>query len=211
LIALFDFRPVLFGTGFFYTGIISSMRWYRIAGICLLCLALIFGVVSIVIPSDAQQQVSVELPDGSRGSLLVNLPECGWAGDWALVSVKLNTVDDVVNDQPSSVRFKLETTDAEIQPEGSVQTVILPGEETSVSWKIRASRKGEINNILWVFFKGQGEDEQLIFAREFSYSSLYYGFLSPLVCRGIVSALAIIGVILILTVGIHNSMSKKEK
>lgn len=187
------------------------MRWYRIAGISLLLLALVFSVVSIVIPSDIQQQVTVVLPGGSSGSLHVDLPERGWAGDWAVVSAKLNTVGSDGNGQPQTVRFKLETTDAETQPEGSVQSVILPGEETSVSWKIRTSRKGDIENILWVFAKGQGDEEQLIFAREFSYLSLYYGFLSPPVYRGIVAALAIIGVLLILAVGIFKSRTENEK
>ncbi len=87
--------------------------------------------------------------------------------------------------------------------------VILPGEETSASWKIRSSRKGTIENILWVFSKGQGGEEQLLFAKAFSYSSLYYGFLSPPLCRGIVIALTIIGVILIMVQKTHHLVSKK--
>lgn len=185
------------------------MRWYLLAGTIFLGLAVIFCVVSLAVPAGISQQVAVALPDGNGGILAVGLPERGWAGDWALVSVRLSTSDTVSTDQPLSVRFKLETTDAETQPDGSIQAVILPGEETSASWKIRASRKGAVENILWVFSKSQGGDEQLLYAKAFSYSSLYYWILPPPLCRGIVAALAIIGVVLIVVIKSRHLVTSK--
>ena len=144
------------------------MRRYLITGLILLGLAVVFFMISLVVPAGISQQVTITLPDGNEGVLDVELPWRGWAGDWALVSVRLSTKGFAGTDQPLSVRFKLETTDAETQPDGSIQTVILPGEETSASWKIRSSRKGTIENILWVFSKGQDGEEQLLFAKAFS-------------------------------------------
>ncbi len=185
------------------------MRWYLIVGMILLGLAAVFCVISLAIPDGISQQVNVTLPDGNEGVLAVDLPQRGWAGDWALVSVRLSSAGSGSTEQPLSIRFKLETTDAESQPDGSIQTVILPGEETSASWKVRSSRKGTIENILWVFSKVQGGEEQLLYAKAFSYSSLYYWFLPPPLCRGIVIALAIIGVVLIVVPKTHHLVSSK--
>ena len=185
------------------------MRWYLITGFVLIGLAVVFCVLSLAVPVAISQQVTITLPDGNPGDLTVDLPQRGWAGDWASISVRLSTEDSGSTDQPLSIRFKLETTDAETQPDGSIQTVILPGEETSASWRIRSSRKGTIENILWVFSKSQGGDEQLLYAKAFSYSSLYYWFLPPPLCRGIVIALTIIGVVLIVVVKTRPLVSSK--
>jgi hypothetical protein len=185
------------------------MRRYLIAGISLCATALLFLTFSLLVPVGNSRQVAISAPEGIDGVLTVNLPERGWAGDWVAVSASFTSAGSAEASQPLTIRFKLESTEAETQPGGSILAVILPGDGTSAAWKLRTQRKGAVENILWVFGKGQGGEEQLLFAREFTYQSLYYGFVSPIVGRVLAVAMAVIGIILLAVVKFYKPTSRE--
>jgi hypothetical protein len=168
-----------------------------IIGSFLCTFALAVMAVSLLIPTNVLAKTDFTTDGGVRGTISLEIPERGWAGDWAKVRVNLSTEGNAGSAAPLLLRVRLEMVDAETRPEGDVSSTIQPGETSTFSWQLRSAKKAEIKAILWVFVKEQSGDERLLFGREFSYRSLYFGFFAPVAARVVGGFALIIGVVLL--------------
>jgi hypothetical protein len=176
----------------------SGMRWRIFAGIGSIILALGLLAVSLLVPGSVTQEARVITAGGVEGVLRVEYPRSGWAGDWQSASASLTTVGSDTAGDLITIRARLESPEDVIEPEGEFTSNILPGGTASFSWRMRTLAAGESRSVIWVYASEEGSEEQLLFAREFTYSSLNYGFLSPNAARSLMAVFALAGLLLLL-------------
>ena len=172
------------------------MRWRIIVGIGLLLIALALLVVTLAVPASVSQETRVTTAAGVEGVLQVDYPLSGWAGDWRSVNVSFKTVKSTGSEEPLTIRSRIETDETVVDPEGGISSNIQPGGTASFEWRLRGLEKGESRNVIWVYAQEAGHDEQLLFAREFTYTTLAYGFLSSNAARSLMAIIALAGLIL---------------
>ncbi len=176
----------------------SGMRWRIYVGIGSIITVLGLLVVTLLIPQSVTQEVLVVTAGGVEGVLRVEYPLDGWAGDWRSAKVSLVTIGSFDAVEMLTVRARLESSEDVIEPEIEFTSNILPGGTASFSWRLRGLTAGESRNVIWVYVSEDESGEQLLYAREFTYSALNYGFLSPNAARSLMAVFALAGLLLLL-------------
>ena len=173
------------------------MRWRIIVGIGLLLTALALLTVTLAGTANVSQETRVTTAAGVEGVLRVDYPLSGWTGDWRSINVSYATVNSESSEELLTIRSRIETTETVVDPEGEISSNIQPGGTASFEWRIRGLERGESRNVIWVYALEAGDDEQLLFAREFSYRAMNYGLLSPNAARSLMAIIALAGLILL--------------
>jgi hypothetical protein len=176
----------------------SGMRWRISVSIAAILLALGLLVVTLLVPNSVTQEARVITAGGVEGVLWVKYPLKGWTGDWQSAKVSLSTVGSATAGDLIAVRARLECPEDVIEPQAEFTSNILPGGTASFSWRMRGLVAGESRSVIWVYAAEEGSEEQLLFAREFTYSAMNYGFLSPNAVRSLMAVFALAGLLLLL-------------
>jgi len=176
----------------------SRMRWRIYVGIGSIITALGLLVITLLIPRSMTQEVHVVTAGGVDGVLRVEYPLDGWMGDWRSAKVSLATIGSSDAVELLTVRARLDSDEDVIEPEVEFTSNILPGGTASFYWRLRGLAAGESRNVIWVYISEAESGEQLLFAREFTYSALNYGFLSPNAVRSLMAVFALAGLLLLL-------------
>lgn len=174
------------------------MRWRIIVGIGLLLSSLALLAVTLAVPASVSQETRVITAAGVEGVLRVDYPLSGWVGDWRSVNVSFATVNSAGSEELLTIRARVETTELIVDPAGEISSNIQPGGTASFEWRMRGLEQGESRNVIWVYALEAGHDEQLLFAREFNYRAMNYGFLSPNAARSLLAVCALAGLLLLL-------------
>jgi hypothetical protein len=176
----------------------SGMRWRISLGIAFILITLALLAVTFLVPGSMTQEARVVTSGGVEGVLKVEYPLNDWAGDWQSVKVSLITVGDGTESSLITIRARLESPDNALEPEQEFTSNILPSGTASFSWRMRGLDAGESRNVIWVYTSEEGSGEQLLYAREFVYSAMNYGFLSPNAARSLMAVFALAGLLLLL-------------
>lgn len=187
------------------------MSWRIIVGIGLLLTALALLVVTLAVPASVSQETRVTTAAGVEGVLRVDYPLSGWVGDWRSVNVSLATVNSATSEELLTIRSRIETAETIVDPVGEISSNIQPGGTASFEWRMRGLERSESRNVIWVYAQEAGHDEQLLFAREFTYRAMNYGLLSPNAARSLMSILALAGLILLFMPNFRNASEAAHK
>lgn len=179
------------------------MTLKKLAGIILFVLALTLMGVSFLYPKSDPQAVDISLNDAVDATINVEIPERGWVGDKENVTAVISTSGAPGSGQALTIRSKLEMVGTATEPDGSITSVISPGESALFSWKIRAADKGKIKGTLWIYADDVNGAEALLYGREFEFSASNFLCLAPLATRVLTGVGGVAGLLLI--------MSRKEE